>query len=188
MDVKNITNAQVADTLKNGGVAVVPTDTIYGVVGSALRPETVARIYRIRKRNLKKPMIVLVASRAQARRLGASWDAAAELFLQKVWPGPVSVVLPCNGKKFRYLHRGTRTVAFRLSADRALRDLLEKTGPLVAPSANPEGKPPARTIREAREYFGNKVDCYADGGRLAQKPSALIKIQMGKPVAVRRGQ
>ena len=52
--------APIVTTLRNGGVGVVPTDTIYGIVGSALNPKTVARIYKLRRRNPKKPMIILI--------------------------------------------------------------------------------------------------------------------------------
>ncbi|MEK7522400.1 MAG: Sua5/YciO/YrdC/YwlC family protein [Patescibacteria group bacterium] len=55
-------NLKLAEILKNGGIGVIPTDTIYGIVGSALNKKTVERIYKLRRRNLKKPMIVLIGS------------------------------------------------------------------------------------------------------------------------------
>lgn len=175
--------------IKRGGVAVMPTDTIYGVVGSALKPRTVARIYRLRRRNLKKPFLVLVASPRDLARFGVRPIPRIRAVLGKLWPGPVTVILPCPSvalrggggpspsAKFRYLHRGTETIAFRLPRPRWLRALLKKTGPLVAPSANPEGKPPARTVGAAKAYFGNRVDCYVDGGTLRGTHSTLVEIR-----------
>ncbi|MEK7089665.1 MAG: Sua5/YciO/YrdC/YwlC family protein [Patescibacteria group bacterium] len=58
----------------------------------------------------------------------------------------------------------------------ALRSLLKQTGPLVAPSANPEGEMPARTIREAKKYFGNRVDFYVDSGMQKGAASTIIQI------------
>ncbi|NMB92179.1 MAG: Sua5/YciO/YrdC/YwlC family protein, partial [Parcubacteria group bacterium] len=69
------------------------------------------------------------------------------------------------------------TLAFRLPADKNLRKLLEKTGPLVAPSANLEGLPPAKNIIEAKRYFEDLPDLYIDGQEISGKPSKLIKLQ-----------
>lgn len=175
-----------------GGVGILPTDTLYGLVGSALDPQAVRRIYRLRKRNLRKPMIILIGSMKDVLTFGIRPSGQIKKTLTTVWPGKVSAVLalPRRGKflrKFNYLHRGTGTLAFRMPKPKRLRSLLEKTGPLVAPSANLEGKPPAKTIREAKNYFGSDVDFYFDAGRLDAKPSTLISIDNGKITLLRKG-
>ncbi|MFH1192712.1 MAG: L-threonylcarbamoyladenylate synthase [Candidatus Jorgensenbacteria bacterium] len=162
--------------IKKGGVGVLPTDTIYGLVGSALSQKTVERIYRIRRRNPKKPVIVLIAALADLRRFGVKPAPRVKVFLKKIWPGPYSVVLSCPHKKFAYLHRGTETLAFRLPEPKWLRELLRATGPLVAPSANPEGKPPAKNIAEAKKYFGEKADFYMHGVTHGA-PSTLLEVK-----------
>jgi len=68
-----------------------------------------------------------------------------------------------------------------------LRFLLRKTGPLVAPSANPEGLDPALTIRQAKKYFSNMVDFYIDRGKLESSPSTLVKIEAGNIIVLREG-
>jgi len=179
--------------LKAGGIGILPTDTIYGIVGSALQSETIARIYFWRKRDYKKPPITLVASVSDVKKFGVLINAATEKMLARVWPGKVSVILPISPrqkqalKKFEYLHRGTKTLAFRIPKAAWLRKLLQETGPLIAPSANFEGEPPALTIRAAKKYFGENVDFYADAGRLVSKPSTLIKIERGKVTVLREG-
>lgn len=62
------------------------------------------------------------------------------------------------------------------------------TGPLVAPSANLEGLPPAKTIKEAKKYFGKNIQIYLDGGKLESLPSTLIEIKKGKWKALREGE
>jgi L-threonylcarbamoyladenylate synthase len=178
---------KAAKALAAGAIGVLPTDTIYGIVGSALLPGAVERIYRLRERDPKKPAIVLVASAEGVRQFGAKLAAPTKRILKRVWPGKISVVLPCPSKRFTYLHRGTRTIAFRLPEPIWLRKFLRQTGPLVAPSANIEGKPPARTIREAKKYFRRRVSFYVDGGRLASRPSTLIAIKRKRPVVLRPG-
>lgn len=183
----NMEVKEVIKILKKGGIGVLPTDTLYGLVGSAFSPKAVARIYKVRKRNLKNPLIVLISGFSDFGKFDIKLSKRIILFLKKIWPGPVSVILPCPSEKFFYLHRGTRTLALRLPATRWLRAFLKKTGPLVAPSANIEGRPPALTIGQAKKYFGNKIDFYfsvrggsafgGDKNVLKRTPSVLIEIK-----------
>ncbi|MES2088234.1 MAG: L-threonylcarbamoyladenylate synthase [Patescibacteria group bacterium] len=164
------------DILRGGGVAVIPTDTTYGIVGSALNERTVNEIYRLRKRDLNKPFIVLIADKKDLKKFGVIPTEAQEKILRKVWPGPVSVILPCNSERFAYLHRGKNSLAFRVPVRHELQSLLGDAGPLVAPSANPQGHLVAKNISEARAYFGHHVDFYQDGGEVTASPSRLIDI------------
>ena len=173
--------------LAAGGVGVLPTDTLYGIVGSALNKKTVERIYRLRERNTKKPMIILINSIADLKLFDAALDKKARALARRVWPGKVSIVMSCPVAKFAYLHRGTKTLAFRLPEPAWLRALLKKTGPLVAPSANVEGEPPAKTIAEAKRYFGAGVEFYANAGRRVSRPSTIVKIKNGQLSVLRKG-
>lgn len=172
--------------LKGGGIGIIPTDTIYGLVGQALTESTVERIYKVRKRSPDKPLIILINSISDLKKFGVKIDNQTKKILQKYWPGQVSIILDCN-QKISYLHRGTKALAFRLPDDEWLRFLLKKTGPLVAPSANPEGLTPALTIRQAKKYFSNLVDFYFDIGKLESEPSTLIKIESGNVIVLRSG-
>lgn len=184
-------NPEVRRILHKGGVGVIPTDTIYGIVGSALSPKTVAKIYRLRRRRPDKPMIILIGSKINVRRFGVRFDLRTSNILNRLWPGKVSIILPLSAKrqtlrKLHYLHRGTNTLAFRLPAKKSLREFLKKTGPLVAPSANFEGRSPAKTIGEARKYFGSKVDFYVDAGKITGAPSKIVVFQNGKVIFLRK--
>lgn len=185
--VKTSTVEKTVKILRSGGVGVLATDTIYGIVGSAFSKKAVLRIYRLRKRNRKKPMIILVSSLDDLNSFGIKLTVGVKRLLMNLWPGKVSVVLPCRSKRFSYLHRGTGTLAFRLPKPKWLRSLVKRTGPLVAPSANLEGLAPARTVKEAKKYFGRKVDFYVKKDKLASLPSTLIAFKKGKVVVVRSG-
>lgn len=173
--------------LIDGGIGVLPTDTIYGIVGSAMKNDVVQRIYSIRDRSQSKPMIVLIRSIKALSSFNVELSSNDKKALKKVWPGKVSVILPCKGQKFSYLHRGLNTIAFRVPEDRGLRKLIAKTGPLVAPSANREGEIPARNIEEAENYFGDNVDFYEDGGERISEPSTLVRLISGKFEIIREG-
>ena len=178
---------KVIETIRAGGIGVFPSDTLYGIMGSALVPGVVERIYRVRGRDQGKPMIILIADTGELKRFGIHPTAAQKKFYARHWPGKVSVVLPCRIKRFAYLHRGTGTLAFRVPGKKQSREFLKKTGPLVAPSANRQGEAPAETIAQARKYFGNAVDCYVDIGKLAGSPSTVVSFRRGEPIVLRRG-
>ncbi len=173
--------------LKNGGVGVLPTDTIYGLMGRAESREAVKRIYDIKSRNEKKPLIILISSIKDLSIFGVELSEKAKIFLEKFWPGKVSVILPFDSKKFRFLNEEENTLAFRYPEKADLIEIIKQTGPLVAPSANPEGLPPAKNIEEAKKYFGDKIDFYFDGGDLVSQPSTLIKIDGDKIEVIRQG-
>ena len=174
--VQRMLNNSIIEKLKRGEVIIIPTDTIYGIVGSALNSQTVERIYKLRKRSSDKPFIILISSIDDLEKFGITLTQKQRDFLQRSWPNPLSVVLSVVGEKFKYLHRGTNSLAFRMPKDERLLDLLKRVGPLVAPSVNFEGEKPAETIDEAKAYFGKDVDFYIDGGVIKSEPSTLIEL------------
>lgn len=177
------------DVLKKGGVAFVPTDTLYGLVTSAFNKKSVERIYKIKGRDDGKPFIVLINSFADLKKFGIKLNSDQKQFLEKVWPGKMSVILPCASEKFKYLHRGTKSIAFRMigSKNKNLFKIIDSIGPIVAPSANPQGLPPARTRREGRKYFGKEVDAYVCVGTKVSKPSTVVIFEKGKLKILREG-
>jgi L-threonylcarbamoyladenylate synthase len=78
-------------------------------------------------------------------------------------------------------------LAFRMPKKPSLAKLLKKTGPLISSSANPQGKKPARTITEARRYFGDRVDFYLNAGKMNSLPSTLVEIKNGQLNVLRKG-
>lgn len=182
------------EILNNGGVVILPTDTLYGIVGWALSKKAVERIYEIKGRNENKPFIVLIASYKDLDLFGVKINKNEAKFLKKIWPGKVSVILPCKLSKYKYIHRGTNGIAFRMIGpkNKNLFNLIKKVGPLVAPSANPEGLPPAETIKQAKTYFTPRsdlgVNLYINGGERKFKPSTLIKLENDKFVILRQGE
>jgi L-threonylcarbamoyladenylate synthase len=172
--------ATTAEILLKGGVAVIPTDTIYGLVACAYNKAAVEKIYRIKNRDLKKKCIVLVADYRQAKELGVTDDWLQKA--KKYWPGPYSLVLPTIRQDIEQLERSTGCFGFRMPDDKDLIGLIKLTGPLIAPSANPEGLEPAKIINQAKVYFGSQVNLYIDGGTLDNPPSTIIDMLNGQTV------
>lgn len=175
-------------------MGVLATDTIYGVVAQALNEKAVERVYEVRHRRPDKPCIILIGDVSDLEKFGIQLTngftrrgGQADQLINKLWPGGVSIIFPCNAEQLVYLHRGTKTLALRLPDDEGLRSLLKETGPLIAPSANPEGQAHAVTIEKARAYFADTVDFYDDAGPRQGGPSTVVEIKDGKVVVLREG-
>lgn len=171
---------------KSGSVGVIPTDTVYGVVARASDIEAVERLYSLKKRDAK-PGTIIASSLDQLESLGLKhrYLKAVEEF----WPGALSVIIPLSQPGLDYLHLGKFSLAVRLPLPKQLHQLLDKTGPLLTTSANPPGQPTARNIKEAKAYFGDKVDFYVDGGDMSDhKPSTIVRILDDAVEVVRQGE
>lgn len=173
-------------------IFILPTDTLYGVCASTFNKRSVQKIYDLKGRDENKPFIILISKIPDLDKFGIQKDLIKKhkKFLYSVWPGKVSVILPLSKsaiKKYTYLHRGTNKLAFRLPRKKIIQTYIKKYGPLVAPSANTQGKKPAENIKEARQYFGDSVDMYVSGGRLAGKPSTILEITTQGVNIVREG-
>ncbi len=172
--------------LKEGLVGVIPTDTIYCLLGSAFNKKTVEKIYRLKKYDPKKPIVILISSPKDLKKFGVKVNFWQKRILEKSWPGKISFVLKSPLKKFFYLHRRSNTLAFRVPAKKEVLKLLLITGPLVASSANWENYPPATNIFQAKRYFAKKV-FYLNGGEITGSPSTLIDLTQNKLEVLRVG-
>ncbi|MEI6528120.1 MAG: L-threonylcarbamoyladenylate synthase [bacterium] len=173
------------EIIKNGGVGVIPTDTVYGLACSAFNESALERMFEIKGRAENKPPVVLIAEMKDLEKFGAELSDRAKILVTKFWPGPVSIILPIK-KELAYLDKGLG-LAIRLPDNSQLRDFLKKTGPLATTSANLQGQPPAKNIEEARKYFGRRVDFYKEGCDLSQTASTLVKVKGDKVEILRQG-
>ena len=170
-------NQNLIRIIEKGGVVVLPTDTLYGICASAFSKKTVEKIYEIKGRDEQKPFIILISKIEDLKKFGIKLTKDQKNILEKLWPNKVSVILACTSKKYSYLHRGTCSLAFRFPKKKSVLKILDQTGPLVAPSANPQGLSPARNIAEAKKYFGNQIDLYISGRTvLSAMPSTIVKL------------
>ena len=186
-ETTRIALSEAATRLNRGEIGIIPTDTIYGFVASALLPDAVERLYASRGRNDRKPCIALIADMSDIEHFGRMLSSEEKQLLEKVWPGKVCVILSGFPDRFSYLHRGTGTLAFRVPDVPALRDMLRVSGPIIAPSANPEGMKLAETGEEAEAYFGNRADFLVDGGTLSGSPSTIVRLEADRFTIVRPG-
>ncbi len=171
--LSSLQDIHLVEMLNNGGVAVIPTDTVYGLVAPASDQAAVKRLYMSKKREAK-PGTVIASSTDQLVNLGIKRRYLKAV--EHMWPGEISIVIP-TGSDLKYIDQGKGSMAVRVVADTELIRLLDRTGPLLTTSANLPGNTPANTLAEAQKYFGDKVDVYVDGGDMTGKqPSTIIRI------------
>ena len=191
-NIKIVTDAakEAARVLERGGVIVYPTDTVYGLGANALNGAAVRRVFAIKGRFTTKPLPVAVARIAMARRI-AIVSKSTGRFLAKIWPGAVTVILPCR-RKLSLAVGGSNSIGVRQPDHLFTRALFAHINfPITATSANIAGKASANDIQSfLRQFTGkkHKPDLIIDGGKLPRrKPSTVIDLTKEKPAVVRKG-
>jgi len=180
--------AALSAILTAGGVAVLPTDTIYGFhcVFSKITP--IERIIRLKGRSRSSGLILLASSRSMVEALVESWPAGAEDRLFSLWPAPVTAILPASMKMHAVL-RPEGKVAVRIPAVPALLDLIERTGgPLVSTSVNRSGQPPMNRIGEIRESFPGLEAYISRRGQGSRSPSTVVDLTGNMVRIIRHGR
>ena len=162
---RNDKNAHIkaAQTVKNGGVAVVPTETVYGFAADAFNIEARRKIYEIKGRSFKKPLILMTPDIESARILLEIPKKALKI-AQKFWPGQLTLVLPTTpiGK---LLSGGRDNLGLRIPDDEfMLKFLKEAATPLMTTSVNVSNKKSAKTYEETL-LFDGIADIIVDGGK-----------------------
>jgi len=167
----NLGDPRLVELIKDGRVGVIRTDTLYGLIAQASNIAAVERVYALKHRDSHKPSIILI-SQLDTSDLPQPYEP----FLRSVWPGRNSVILPAPDAP-DYLTRGGGSLAYRMPDSPELLNLINQTGPLIAPSANTQGEAPAANLEQAVSYFGDTIDFYVDGGEVVDMtPSALYRL------------
>lgn len=181
---KDINDPELAKQIKDGAIGVLPTDTIYGLVASAKSAKASEKVLAVKGRK-NKPGTLLACNIEQLEELGIKKRYLTAV--SQFWPGPVSVILPVPDN-LDYLHVGRNTLPVRITDDKKLVKLLNKTGPLITTSANLTDKKPAENLMQAQKYFGETIDFYVDGGQVScGPPSTIIRVIDDAIEVVREG-
>jgi tRNA threonylcarbamoyl adenosine modification protein (Sua5/YciO/YrdC/YwlC family) len=174
--------------IKQGKVLVCPTDTVYGLIADATNKKAVEKLFKIKERNLNKPVPIFVKDINAAKKL-AFIDENQEKFLKKVWPGKVTVVLKRkNGLKLYGVDK--ETIGLRIPRHKFILSLLKIINkPLTGTSANISGEPASTKIEEVIKQFKGKKyqpDLIIDLGNLPKsRPSKVIDLTTQPPKVLR---
>jgi len=156
---------KVGKILKDGGLAAIPTETVYGLAANALCGESVKRIFEAKGRPSDNPLIVHISKFSDIYELVKEVPKEAELLRDAFWPGPLTIILPKSDIIPDEVSAGLKTVAVRLPSHPVARAIIEAAGvPLAAPSANVSGKPSPTSAKHVLDDLNGKVDAIIDGG------------------------
>jgi L-threonylcarbamoyladenylate synthase len=155
---------RLVSLVRKGGVIAYPTEGVWGLGCLPGSLPAVTRILRLKNRSWEQGLILVGASIEQFRPFlaGLSSDALDELY--RVWPGPVTYLLPDNGYCPLWIKGKHNTVALRVSDHPVVQGLCDRlASPIVSTSANPAGHIPARNSLQVRKYFPTGIDFIVQG-------------------------
>ncbi len=165
---KSASPPEAAESLRDGGLVLVPTETVVGLVTAE---SGLARVREIKGRHADKPIALLCASSKEAFALAASVPPLAHKLASLYWPGPLTLVLD---------RAGGGTVGVRVPANSAVREVLESYGePLYATSANLSGEPAPKGLEEVAPEVSGAVDLVVEGEPGDGEASAVVDLSGG---------
>lgn len=173
--------------MKQGGVVVYPTETVYGLGCVPSDTDAAQRVCELKKR-ADKPLPLICSDIGAARKI-VEMNSAAERLAARFWPGPLTMVLPSKVKYSMWVNHGASTLGVRVSPHLVAQKLAKEAGGvIVSTSANISGDEPARSANEVKDIFGSKVDIILDGGRsLGGESSTVVDLSGEEVWLLRKG-
>ncbi len=179
---------QAAKIIKNGGLVAIPTETVYGLAADALNGKAVAKIFEAKGRPMDNPLIVHIADVSQVDRLVSEFPPKAQKLARTFWPGPLTIILPKSEIIPDEVSAGLDTVAIRLPLHKTARELIAKSSPLAAPSANLSGSPSPTNARHVAQDMNGRIDAIIEGGECeVGVESTVITLATDPPRLLRPG-
>ena len=168
--------ARAAALLRAGEAIVVPTDTVYGLAALPTVPGATDRLFALKDRGVDVPVAVLCHDADQALALAdpASLGPDVRRIAARLWPGPLTLVLPRRPGLALALGHPPTTVGVRCPDHDLVRALADEVGPLATTSANRHGEPTPSTAAEVAAALGGGVPLVVDGGRCDGAPSTVV--------------
>ena len=181
---------EISQCLLNGGVALLPTDTVYGLAASPLHPQAVARIFSLKARPQTHNLPIMVASASDMTALGVDMnDYVQKLLASDYVPGDVTLVMGFKSTPSVSWLESRDEVAIRIPNHPQMLAILEKTGPLLVTSANRHGNPTTPlTVAEVLADLTDAPDVAIDGGIVENVPSTIVNCRSTPPVIERNGR
>ena len=179
--------AKLIDVFSNGNVAILPTDTVYGLHADALNIDAIKKVDDIKKSN--KPHLILVSNVNMLKQCVKNLSTLQMSLIQKYWPGKLTLLFEKSDIIPNELTKGSEYVGIRMPDNKMLLDIIEQYGrPLLSTSANITNEDVMTNVKNVDNRIKDKVDYIYDGGILDNTASTLIKIENNKIVFLREGE
>ncbi|NLD88148.1 MAG: threonylcarbamoyl-AMP synthase [Clostridiales bacterium] len=180
---------RAGELIASGGIVAIPTETVYGLGANALNPKAVAKVFEAKGRPSDNPFIVHICERRQLSELCHHVPAEAAALAERLWPGPLTLVLPRKSHIPDIVTAGLDTVGIRFPSHPIARAIIKASGvPVAAPSANLSGRPSTTSFAHTFEDLNGRVDAIVDGGdAYAGVESTVISVKKGSIRLLRPG-
>ena len=177
------------DLLKRGGVVAIPTDTLYGLAADPLDETAVRRIFRLKGRPAGNPIPLLLSDPEDLHRWAVRIPESARRLTDRLWPGPLTLVLRRSNEVPDLVTGGGDTVGLRVPDHSVPRSISRLLGaPLTGTSANRSGSPGLSTAHAVRCELSGEVDFVVDGvSGQDGRPSTVVDLSGDRPRILRRG-
>jgi L-threonylcarbamoyladenylate synthase len=176
-------------SLEDGNIIAVPTDTVYGLIADAYNEKAVNKIFKTKLRPKKLPLIIFVSSIEEAKKIG-HFSKYDELLAKAFWPGDLTLIVKRKSNKIFYGHKSSTTVGIRIPNHKALLNLLIETKkPLASTSANSHKEKAPKNIKEL-DIISNKEITYAlvSNHKIAGSESTIVSLINDKINILRSGR
>ena len=193
IDLKNskdyIKLKEPAKIIKNGGIVVFPTETVYGIGANGLDENAVKKLYNVKQRPLNKPISLLVSNMDMVNQVAKDITELEYRLMEEFFPGPFTIILKKKNIVPDIVTAGQDTVGIRMPAGEIAKKLVEYANvPIATPSANISGKPSGTNFESVMRDFEGKVDFFIDGGKSELGiSSTIVKVIDGVPHILRQG-
>ena len=167
-----------AKIIKEGGIVIFPTETVYGIGTNGLDEKAIKRLYEVKQRPLNKPISLLVSNIEMVEQVAKNILKLEYKIMQNFFPGPLTIILEKKNIVPNILTANTNTVGIRMPSGEIARKLIEYAGvPIATPSANISGKPSGTNIKDIQKDFERKVDYFIDNGESKLGiPSTIVRV------------
>lgn len=180
---------RVVDVLRKGGVAVLPTDTLYGIACRLGDANAMQRLYALKGLDPKKPLSILLSDVSEIGRWARSLDTPSYRLLKRILPGPYTIILNASPEVPRVMTRVRKTIGVRVPDAPIVQAILRELGePLLTTSVNGDEGGFLNEPLAIEERLGGVVDIVVDGGPLGSEPSTIIDVTGGSPEILRVGK
>lgn len=180
---------RAGEILKAGGLAAFPTETVYGLGGDALNPESCRKIYEAKGRPSDNPLIIHICRFKDIYEIVREVPEAAVKIGEAFWPGPLTMILPKAERVPYETTGGLDTVAVRFPSHPTARKLIAYAGGFVAaPSANASGRPSPTMAKHVIEDMDGRIEMIVDGGQVGiGVESTIVDLTVEPPKILRPG-
>ena len=178
-----------AQIIKNGGIVIFPTETVYGIGTNGLDENAIKKLYEVKQRPINKPISLLVNNIEMVEKIAKNITEVEYKLMERFFPGPLTIILEKRDIIPDILTSNTNTIGIRMPSGEIAKKLIEFAGvPIATSSSNISGKPSGTNITDIKKDFKGKVDCFIDNGESELGiPSTVIRIIDDIPHILRQG-